>query len=49
MVAVRRSQTVVRASDLCLDVYGAGSNLGQQLDQWTCRNAPGNNQDFNAS
>ena len=37
------------ASGLCLDVYGAGSNLGQQLDQWTCKNAPGNNQDFNAS
>ncbi len=37
------------ASGLCLDVYGAGSNLGQQLDQWTCKNTPGNNQDFNAS
>ena len=37
------------ASGLCLDVYGAGSNLGQQLDQWTCKNAPGTNQDFNAS
>ena len=33
-------------SNLCLDVYGAGSNLGQQLDQWTCKNAPGTNQDF---
>ncbi|GAA4491353.1 hypothetical protein GCM10023191_025190 [Actinoallomurus oryzae] len=31
---------------LCLDVYGAGSNLGQQLDQWPCKNAPGTNQDF---
>ena len=37
------------ASGLCLDVYGAGSNLGQQLDQWTCKNTPGNNQDFKAS
>jgi hypothetical protein len=34
------------ASGLCLDVYGAGSNLGQQLDQWPCKNAPGTNQDF---
>ncbi|WP_027346582.1 RICIN domain-containing protein [Hamadaea tsunoensis] len=33
-------------SGLCLDVYGAGSNLGQQLDQWSCKNAPGTNQDF---
>jgi hypothetical protein len=36
-------------SGLCLDVYGAGSNLGQQLDQWPCKNAPGTNQDFAAS
>ncbi len=35
------------ASGLCLDVYGAGSNAGQQLDQWPCKNAPGTNQDFN--
>ena len=35
------------ASGLCLDVLGAGSNLGQQLDQWPCKNAPGTNQDFN--
>jgi hypothetical protein len=35
------------ASGLCLDVYGAGSNLGQQLDQWSCKNAAGTNQDFN--
>jgi hypothetical protein len=34
------------ASGLCLDVFGAGSNTGQQLDQWTCKNAPGTNQDF---
>jgi O-glycosyl hydrolase len=34
-------------SGLCLDVYGAGSNAGQQLDQWPCKNAPGTNQDFN--
>ncbi len=34
------------ASGLCLDVFGAGSNLGQQLDQWSCKNAPGANQDF---
>ncbi|MFF1479996.1 RICIN domain-containing protein [Streptomyces sp. NPDC058301] len=33
-------------SGLCLDVYGAGGNLGQQLDQWPCKNAPGTNQDF---
>ena len=32
-------------SGLCLDIY-AGSNLGQQLDQWPCKNAPGTNQDF---
>ncbi|WP_316743460.1 RICIN domain-containing protein [Streptomyces sp. MK7] len=35
-----------RNSGLCLDVYGAGSNPGQQLDQWQCKNAPGTNQDF---
>ena len=35
-------------SGLCLDVYGGGSNTGQQLDQWPCKNAPGNNQDFTA-
>lgn len=34
-------------SGLCLDVLGAGSNQGQQLDQWPCKNAPGSNQDFN--
>ena len=34
------------ASGLCLDVYGASSSTGQQLDQWACKNAPGNNQDF---
>jgi hypothetical protein len=33
-------------SGLCLDVTGASSNLGQQLDQWPCKNAPGTNQDF---
>lgn len=33
-------------SGLCLDVYGATSALGQQLDQWQCKNAPGTNQDF---
>jgi hypothetical protein len=33
-------------SGLCLDVYGAGSNTGQQLDQWQCKNAPDTNQDF---
>jgi Ricin-type beta-trefoil lectin domain-like/Putative Ig domain len=33
-------------SGLCLDVDGGGSNLGQQLDQWPCKNAPGTNQDF---
>ncbi|MFJ9098059.1 RICIN domain-containing protein [Streptomyces sp. NPDC102405] len=35
-----------RNSGLCLDVYGAGSSAGQQLDQWQCKNAPGTNQDF---
>ena len=34
-------------SGLCLDVFGNGSNTGQQLDQWPCKNAPGTNQDFN--
>jgi len=33
-------------SGLCLDVYGGGSNLGQQLDQWPCKNSAGSNQDF---
>jgi Ricin-type beta-trefoil lectin domain-like len=33
-------------SSLCLDVYGATGSLGQQLDQWPGKNAPGNNQDF---
>ncbi len=33
-------------SGLCLDVYGDGSTLGQQLDQWPCKNAAGTNQDF---
>ena len=33
-------------SGLCLDVYGASSSLGQQLDQWPCKNAQGTNQDF---
>ena len=36
-------------SGLCLDVYGASTSQGQQLDQWPCKNAPGTNQDFNAS
>jgi hypothetical protein len=35
-------------SGLCLDVYGAGSNTGQQLDQWPCKNTTGTNQDFKA-
>ncbi|HTI21830.1 MAG TPA: family 43 glycosylhydrolase [Kutzneria sp.] len=35
-----------RNSGLCLDVYGANSTLGQQLDQWQCKNAAGTNQDF---
>ncbi|MFJ1729927.1 RICIN domain-containing protein [Streptomyces sp. NPDC088254] len=33
-------------SGLCLDVYGGGSNLGQQLDRWPCKNTAGSNQDF---
>jgi Ricin-type beta-trefoil lectin domain-like len=36
------------ASGLCLDVYGASTTAGQQLDQWACKNAPGTNQDFTA-
>ncbi len=36
-------------SGLCLDVTKAVSTLGQQLDQWACKNAAGNNQDFTAS
>jgi hypothetical protein len=35
-------------SGLCLDVYGDGSNTGQQLDQWPCKNTTGTNQDFKA-
>jgi len=35
-------------SGLCLDATGANSTLGQQLDQWPCKNAPGTNQDFSA-
>ena len=35
-----------QGSGLCLDVYGAGSNLGQQLDQWPCKESPGTNQNF---
>jgi hypothetical protein len=35
-----------QGSGLCLDAYGAGSNLGQQLDQWQCKNVSGSNQDF---
>ncbi len=33
-------------SGLCLDVLGASTTRGQQLDQWPCKNAAGNNQDF---
>ena len=34
-------------SKLCLDVYQAGSNLGQQLDQWPCKSpGAGTNQAF---
>ena len=33
-------------SGLCLDVTGASTSPGQQLTQWTCKNAPGTNQDF---
>jgi hypothetical protein len=33
-------------SGLCLDVFGDSSTAGQQLDQWPCKNGPGNNQDF---
>jgi hypothetical protein len=36
-------------SGLCLDVYHAVSTAGQQLDQWSCKNAPGTNQDFTAA
>jgi hypothetical protein len=34
-------------SGLCLDIYGATTSTGQQLDQWACKNAPATNQDFN--
>ncbi len=34
------------ASGLCLDVYSASTSTGQQLDQWTCKNASATNQDF---
>ena len=34
------------AECLVLDPLDA---LGQQLDQWQCKNAPGNNQDFTPS
>jgi ricin-type beta-trefoil lectin protein/parallel beta helix pectate lyase-like protein len=37
------------ASGLCLDVTSASSTVGQKLDQWACKNAPGTNQDFNPS
>ena len=37
------------ASGLCLDIYRASTSTGQQLDQWTCKNAPATNQDFSAS
>jgi len=37
---------LVANNGLCLDVYGAGSNLGQQLDQWPCKDAPATNQNF---
>lgn len=33
-------------SGLCLDVYGASTTQGQQLDQWSCKNTAGSNQDF---
>ncbi|MGW2638423.1 RICIN domain-containing protein [Streptomyces sp. NPDC001348] len=33
-------------SGLCLDAYGGSSSPGQQLDQWTCKNTAGSNQDF---
>ena len=36
-------------SGLCLDVTGASTSNGQQLDQWACKNATGNNQDFTVS
>ena len=36
-------------SGLCLDVTGASTTEGQQLDQWACKNTTGNNQDFTAS
>ncbi|MFI6495059.1 RICIN domain-containing protein [Streptomyces sp. NPDC050564] len=35
-------------SGLCLDVHGGGSNLGQQLDLWPCKNTAGGNQDPHA-
>lgn len=35
-----------RNSGRCLDAVGSGSNAGQQLGQWPCKNAAGINQDF---
>uniref|UniRef100_A0AAU2UXN6 Right-handed parallel beta-helix repeat-containing protein n=1 Tax=Streptomyces sp. NBC_00003 TaxID=2903608 RepID=A0AAU2UXN6_9ACTN len=37
---------VIGSDSLCLDVCGAGGNLGRQLDQWPCENTAGTNQDF---
>lgn len=35
-----------QGSGLCLDDPAATTTQGQQFDQWTCKNAPGDNQDF---
>ncbi|MGW2815848.1 right-handed parallel beta-helix repeat-containing protein [Streptomyces sp. NPDC001415] len=37
---------VTGSDSLCLDVYGAGGNLGRQLDQRPRKNTAGTNQDF---
>ena len=39
---------VNKNSGLCLDVYG-GTTEGQQMDQWPCKYALANNQDFYGS
>lgn len=37
---------VIAKNSLCLDVYGDTGTAGAAIDQWTCKNAPGTNQDF---
>lgn len=37
---------VSTSGEVASTAIGAGANLGQQFDQWPCKNAPGTNQDF---